>query len=99
LIYTIGQTAILSGTFLDPTSHVGLTLDNLELRIQPPGGIAEVAIIGVPYFGNPSPGVYTYGLFLNASGVWLYRFVTTGTYSEACEGKLTVAVSPFTFPP
>ena len=97
--YTVGQTAVITGTFLDENTFVGLTLSNLELRIQPPSPASEIDIVGVSSFQNPSPGVYTYNQFLNAIGVWNYRWVSSGTYASACEGSLTVSTSPFTFPP
>ena len=98
-IYTIGQTATITGTFLDPTTFNGLALDSLELRIQPPAPASEIDVVGVGSFGNPAPGVYTYAQALNSAGVWRYRWTTSGTYGAASEGSLTVCASPFSFPP
>ena len=99
MIYTIGQTAVISGTFLNPNTFMGLTLDDLELRIQPPAPASEIDISGISSFGNPWPGVYTYDQFLNVAGIWRYRWVSSGSYAAASEGSLTVNMSPFTFPP
>ncbi len=99
MIYTIGDIAVIEGTFLDRLSREGLTLDSMELRIQPPDGATEIDVIGISNFANLSPGIYTYNQFLTVSGVWRYRFVTNGIYAAACEGSLTVRESPFSFPP
>lgn len=93
--YTVGQTAIITGKFLDPVSKAGLTPVTLELRIQPPGTASEIDVTGLMSFGNPSAGVYTYNQTLNIVGVWRYRWQAGGSFTAACEGALYVPVSPF----
>jgi len=96
MIYVLGQTAMITGTFQDPVSKLGLTPTTLELRIIPPSGSEIDASISS--FGNPSLGIYTFTQFLNAVGLWRYRWTATAPWFAAAEGSLTVVPSLFGLP-
>lgn len=94
-IYARGQTAIVKGTFQDPTTGVGLSPTSLKLRVIDPTGTEQTPV--TTGFGNPTPGSYTSMVVAALSGQWRYRWEASigGFVPSACENTFLVATSPF----
>jgi hypothetical protein len=95
MMYTPGQTVVMTGTFLDPVTRAGLTPTSLRLRILDPAGAETDMTSG---FVNPSAGVYTFALVATTVGQWTYRWEATAPFSAACEGTFFVAKTAFASP-
>lgn len=82
--YTLGQVVRLKGTIRDVTGAL-VNPTTVTARVRDPAGVTT-AITAT----NESLGVYYVEVTANSSGVWYYRFVSTGTVT-AGESSFTVA--------
>ena len=85
-----GDVVRLSGTFRDIDGAL-VAPSSVSLKYRNPAG--TVTTIAGGSLTNPSIGLYTYDLTLNAAGVWTYRFESTGTAAASEEAKFIVRSS------
>ena len=78
----------VSGVLTDPTI--------LSFKFKTPAGVTTTKVYGVDLdVVKDSVGVYHYDVSLATSGVWAYRWVSTGTAAGAVERKMLVKTSEF----
>lgn len=86
MTYTPGQMVRLTATIRDLAGAL-VNPTAVTARVRDPAGVTT-AIAAT----NESLGVYYVDVAANSSGVWYYRFVSTGTVT-AGEGSFAVAVT------
>lgn len=85
--YDIGETVRLQATCTNPDdSDAPFSPSTISLEIKDPAGDVTTVSAG---FTNPSTGVYQHLLELTQSGVYHYRWATTGP-AMAESGKFVV---------
>lgn len=78
----------VGGVLTDPTV--------LSFKFKTPAGVTTTKVYGIDIeVVKDSVGVYHYDVSLSASGVWSYRWVSTGTAAGASERKMLVKTSEF----
>lgn len=88
-----GDVVRLSGTFRDIDGAL-VAPSAVTLKYRSPSG--AVTTIAGGSLTNPSTGLYTYDLTVDAAGVWTYRYESTGTAAAQEEATFIVRSSRLT---
>lgn len=94
-IYQVGDLVRCSGEFTD---QAGTVLDPTDVffSVKNPAGTITTYEYGVDVaLVKDSTGNYHVDVDANATGIWYYRFYSTGTGQTAAEGLFTVPVTNF----
>ena len=89
--YTPGSMVTVTATFLNPISGQLIDPDSVKLRVLDPTNVETD-------YDSLSPVANVYSVSIGPvtkSGMWRYRFESTGVYAAASEGAFTVSSTPF----
>lgn len=97
--YDIGDVAAISVLVRDSDSHALIDPTTISCTVQPPTGDAvsyTVVGVGEGEIVRNATGDYEVRHPITLSGLYRYRWVTTGTGAGAEEGSFTVRRTTFT---
>ena len=93
--YNKGDVVRVKGSFLDPDDNP-LDPDVIYLQVKTPAGVVTNYTYGIgATVVKESTGVYYADINANASGVWRYRYYSTGNGQAANESRFVIEVSAF----
>jgi len=93
--YNKGDVVRIKGSFLDVDDNP-IDPDVVRVQVKTPSGTVTEYTYGVGSFvTKESVGVYYADVNANASGVWRYRYYSTGNGQAANETRFVIEVSAF----